>query len=264
MSDPARPDVKYTVHGIPVSVEYFRLQVDLAFQSNLGAVEAAARVQFVGYSVRHNGRYINYGFDELTARSAAREFGDNTLIRNWLVNDWFSFRPSTPTPQNSSSGDKFTAGTNPQKDPFRLSKCLQRLLAPYFRAAGEFRGLDLNKIDIYEGLPENITQFAVIDVAGITLANSIYFAPGQYSANLDGIELVAHELTHIKQWRLKGQIGFVSAYLSEYRKNRKAGMSEVDAYANISFEKQAAEYAANIKEAIRKRYGENPCEKYKP
>lgn len=122
----------------------------------------------------------------------------------------------------------------------------------------------MNKIDIYEGLPENITRFAVIDVAAITLASSIYFAPGQYSGNLDGIELVAHELTHIKQWRLKGHIGFVSAYFSEYRKNRRAGMSEIDAYANISFEKQAAEYAANIKEAIRKQYGENPCEKYKP
>ncbi len=154
--------------------------------------------------------------------------------------------------------------TNPQKDPFRLSKCLQWLLAPYFRGIGEFRGLDLNEIDIYEELPESITQFAVIDVAAITLANSIYFAPRQYSANLDGIELVAHELTHVKQWRLNGHIGFASAYLSEYRKNRKAGMSERDAYANISFEKQAAEYAASIKEAIRKQYGENPCEKYKP
>jgi hypothetical protein len=122
----------------------------------------------------------------------------------------------------------------------------------------------LNEIDIYEGLPESITRFAVIDVAAITLANSIYFAPGQYSGNLDGIELVAHELTHVKQWRLKGQVGFASAYLSEYRKNRKAGMSEADAYTNISFEKEAAEYAANIKEAIRKQYGEYPCEKYKP
>jgi YD repeat-containing protein len=166
--------------------------------------------------------------------------------------------------QNAFSGNKFTRGTNPQKDPFRLSKCLQWLLAPYFKGAGEFRGLDLNEIDIYEGLPEEITRFAVIDVAAITLANSIYFAPGQYSGNLDGIELIAHELTHVKQWRLNGQIGFAAAYLSEYRKNRKAGMSEADAYANISFEKQAAEYAANIKEAIRKQYGESPCDKYKP
>ena len=133
-------------------------------------------------------------------------------------------------PRNSSTGD-----------PFRLSLCLQWLLAPYFRGVGEFRGLDLNGIKIYEGLPEKTTRFAVIDVAAITLANSIYFAPGQYSANLDGIELVAHELTHVKQWLLKGQIGFASAYLSEYRKNRKAGMSEIDAYANISFEKEAAE-----------------------
>lgn len=41
-------------------------------------------------------------------------------------------------------------------------------------------------------------------------------------------------------------------------------MSQEDAYANISFEKEAAEYARNIKEAIRKQYGDNPCDKYKP
>lgn len=165
-------------------------------------------------------------------------------------------------PRESHHGDRRTEGTDAQKEPFRLSKCLQWLLAPYFRGAGEFRGLDLNEIDIYEGLPKNITQFAVIDVAAITLPNSIYFAPGEYGANLDGIELVAHELMHIKQWRLHGQVGFVSAYLSEYLKNRRAGMSESDAYANISFEKQAAEYAANIKKAIRNQYGEAPCEKF--
>ncbi|HEU4934021.1 MAG TPA: DUF4157 domain-containing protein, partial [Pyrinomonadaceae bacterium] len=164
----------------------------------------------------------------------------------------------------TAANSEFTRGINSQKDPFRLSKCLQWLLAPYFKGAGEFRGLDLNKIDIYEGLPEEITQFAVIDVGAITLANGIYFATGQYSGNLDGVELIAHELTHIKQWRLKGQIGFASAYLSEYLKNRKAGMSERDSYANISFEKQAAEYAENIKKAIKNQYGENPCEKYKP
>jgi hypothetical protein len=67
------------------------------------------------------------------------------------------------------------------------------------------------------------------------------------------IELIAHELTHVKQWRLNGQIGLCSSHIyRNIRKNRKAGMSEADAYANISFEKQAAEYAANIKEAFRK------------
>jgi hypothetical protein len=137
-------------------------------------------------------------------------------------------------------------------------------LAPYFRGSGEFRGLDLNDIKIYEGLPESITQFAVIDVAAITLHNIIYFAPGQYAGNLDGIELIAHELTHVKQWRLNGQIGFASAYGAEYVQNRRAGMSEVDAYANISFEKEAADYAKKVRQAIATEYGERPCEKYKP
>jgi Domain of unknown function (DUF4157) len=149
-----------------------------------------------------------------------------------------------------------------------LSKCLQWLLAPYFKGAGEFRGLNLNDITVHEGLPESglagfIVKHAVIEVAAITLMNNIYFAPGQYAANLDGIELVAHELTHVKQWYLHGQV-FGLEYLNEYGKNRIAGMSEKVAEANNPFEKEASENAANIKEAIRNQYGENPCGKFKP
>ena len=150
-----------------------------------------------------------------------------------------------------------------------LSHCLQWLLAPYFKGAGDFRGLDLSEIRVHEGLPEKgiaglIVKGAVIDVGAITLMNDIYFAPGQYAGNLNGIELVAHELTHVKQFYLRGQIGFAAEYLGEFRKNKKAGMSDKDAYANISFEREAAEYAANIKKAIRNQYGEEPCAKFKP
>jgi YD repeat-containing protein len=145
--------------------------------------------------------------------------------------------------------------------PFQLSKCLQWLLAPYFKAQGDFRGLDLSEIKLYEGLPKKITQFAVIDVAAITIWKSIYFAPNQYASDLDGIELVAHELTHVKQWILNGQIGFPSKYGYEFANNRRKGMSKEDAEKNISFELDAAREAANIKEAIRKQYGDYPCSK---
>ena len=59
-------------------------------------------------------------------------------------------------------------------------------------------------------------------------------------------------------------MGLHLSLFSEYSKNRKAGMSEPDAYANISFEKQAANTQQIFKEAIRNQYGENPCQKYKP
>jgi hypothetical protein len=152
----------------------------------------------------------------------------------------------------------------PKDKPFQLSKCLQWLLAPYFKARGEFRGLDLNEIKLYEGLPEKITQFAVIDVAAITIWTSIYFAPNQYSGDLDGIELVAHELIHVRQWLLNGQIGFPAQYGAEFAKNLRKGMSKKDAEKNISFELEATREAANIKEAIKNQYGEDPCSKYKP
>lgn len=167
------------------------------------------------------------------------------------------------------------AGPTPQKTekdgipPAHLSQCLQWLLAPYFKAVGEFKGLDLNDIIIHEGLPETglggqIVKNAKGDVHAITLLHNIYFKPGLYAANLDGIELVAHELTHVKQQYLHGIAGFAAEYLKDYGKNKAAGMDDFDAYANISFEKEAADYAAKIKEAIRNQYGENPCDKFKP
>lgn len=122
----------------------------------------------------------------------------------------------------------------------------------------------MSEINIYEGLPEKITQFAVIDVAAITIWKSIYFAPNQYSGSLEGIELIAHELTHVKQWILNGQVGFPSQYGAEFANNKRKGMSNKDAQKNISFEIEARLEAANIKEAIRNRYGEEPCSKYKP
>lgn len=153
--------------------------------------------------------------------------------------------------------------------PAQLSKCLQWLLAPYFKAVGEFKGLDLSDIVVHEGLPETglaglIVKGAAVQADAITLMHDIYIKPGLYGTNLDGIELVAHELTHVKQWYLHGQAGFAAEYLNQYRQNKKAGMDDDDAYRNISFEKEARDYAANIKEAIRNQYGESPCDKFKP
>lgn len=49
-----------------------------------------------------------------------------------------------------------------------------------------------------------------------------------------------------------------------YLRNKRAGISDEDAYANKFFEKDAAEYAANVKEAIKNTCGRLPCDKYKP
>jgi YD repeat-containing protein len=154
----------------------------------------------------------------------------------------------------------------PEGKPFTLSKCLQWLLAPYFKAAGEFRGLDLSEIKLFDGLPKDTATriFLRIDPQAITYGNSIYFAPDAYSASLSGIKLIAHELTHVKQYRLHGLIGFGAQYGKEFRANRKQGMTNNEAHRNISFELAATQYAATVTEAISKQYGDYPCDKYKP
>ncbi len=63
---------------------------------------------------------------------------------------------------------------------------------------------------------------------------------------------------------LNGQIGFPANYVAEFTNNMRKGMDKKDAEQNISFELEAAREAANIKEAIRNQYGEDPCSKHKP
>jgi Domain of unknown function (DUF4214)/Domain of unknown function (DUF4157) len=60
---------------------------------------------------------------------------------------------------------------------------------------------------------EESTEFA-------TYGNSIYFAPDAYSASLSGINLITHELTHVKQYRLHGLIGFGAQYGKEFIENK--------------------------------------------
>lgn len=48
-----------------------------------------------------------------------------------------------------------------------------------------------------------------------------------------------HELVHIAQWRRLGVVGFMTLYVGDYLKARRAGMSHLDAYAAISLEREA-------------------------
>jgi hypothetical protein len=52
-------------------------------------------------------------------------------------------------------------------------------------------------------------------------------------------DLLAHELTHVRQYRRYGMAGFLGRYLGEYLRSRLAGASHNDAYRGISFEREA-------------------------
>ena len=66
------------------------------------------------------------------------------------------------------------------------------------------------------------------DMCGVTLGSRIHFRPGAYDANTaDGIELLAHELVHVRQFREGMTVaGYVWACRRGYRRNR----FEVEAY----------------------------------
>jgi hypothetical protein len=52
-------------------------------------------------------------------------------------------------------------------------------------------------------------------------------------------ELLAHELTHVRQYRRLGMAAFLGRYVGEYLASRLAGASHADAYRGISFEQEA-------------------------
>jgi hypothetical protein len=53
------------------------------------------------------------------------------------------------------------------------------------------------------------------------------------------VELLAHELAHVRQYRRYGMAAFLGRYVGEYLRSRLAGASHRDAYRGISFEREA-------------------------
>ena len=71
-------------------------------------------------------------------------------------------------------------------------------------------------------------------VVGITIGRRVYLR------NEDEIVL-RHELAHARQIAAVGLVRFCWRYLVEYLRHRRAGLSPHDAYAHISFEREAVE-----------------------
>lgn len=67
-----------------------------------------------------------------------------------------------------------------------------------------------------------------------------------HRASSEGRLLLAHELEHVAQYRRLGVPVFLRRYLAEYARGRLAGASHARAYAEISFEREARERAADV------------------
>src|SRR5215208_947054 len=104
---------------------------------------------------------------------------------------------------------------------------IKKILAPYFPE------IDLEDICICEPIPWYVPMKAM----AYTNRNHIYFAPGCYDPDsLEGIAIIAHELSHCAQYKHYGTWRFralyIGTWLSEFFRHR----SFYKAYSQNRFE----------------------------
>ena len=134
--------------------------------------------------------------------------------------------------------------------PEELPENIIQILSPYFP------DVDLSGVRISIGIPALLRRTARIAPVAITIGRRIYFAhrgAGGYDPDtFEGIELIAHELTHVRQFMaFRTRAGFGLSYLGEYRRHRATGKTAQEAYLNISYEFEVEENAARIISDIR-------------
>jgi Domain of unknown function (DUF4157) len=129
------------------------------------------------------------------------------------------------------------------RGPEELPEEVIALLAPLFP------GFDVARIRVYEGIPFYVLGKPI----GYADRYRIYFAPGAYRVDtIEGVALLAHEITHCRQYRALGTWGFRARYIWAYCRNRLRGMSGKDAYLNIPFEIEAREIEARVFQALQR------------
>jgi hypothetical protein len=89
-----------------------------------------------------------------------------------------------------------------------------------------------------------------IDTARARVVVVPFLTPGVVAMTLDrwiivrrgnerDIALIAHELVHVEQWRVRGAVRFLWEYLAAYLRGRRAGLGHWPAYRAIPFEAEA-------------------------
>lgn len=135
-------------------------------------------------------------------------------------------------------------GENKIEIPNSLPAETIKLLAPYFP------GLDLFTVKIFFNIPAAFRAVSRVDPLALTLGRRIYFSyagVGCYDPHsLEGLELIAHELTHVRQFAENRSLRFAYRYLIEYKRNLSIGLSSHEAYLNIKYEQEAVENASRI------------------
>ena len=118
---------------------------------------------------------------------------------------------------------------------------VQQLLAPFFP------GFDLSRVRIFEGIPRYVIGINKGGPIGYADHNKIYLAPGYYRVETaEGLALIAHEITHCRQYKQHGAWRFRAKYLAAYLNNRRHGLPHNQAYWEVPFEIEAREVERNV------------------
>jgi hypothetical protein len=104
--------------------------------------------------------------------------------------------------------------------------------------ACEATGLtDLDGVPI-KPAPKWMTRLWRGPVAAMTLPWAIYVDRRHLASGEIG-PLILHELVHVRQWQRLGTWRFLRIYVTDYLRNRRAGMDHDHAYLGIRLEKEA-------------------------
>ena len=104
-------------------------------------------------------------------------------------------------------------------------------------------GVDLDLVDVVS-LPGRVSAVAP-SLGAITIGRRIFVRPGVFEGDLGLLlDLLAHEVVHVSQWRRHGPVGFLVRYLVDYAVLRADGHGHTEAYLRIPAEEEARSVAA--------------------
>ncbi len=132
----------------------------------------------------------------------------------------------------------------------RISPETKNILAPFFPT------LNLDHIRLYSGgLRLGYLILLLNRAKAITFGKKIFFVRGVLDDSIplrqNGMILIAHELTHVRQYQEMGFLKFLYRYLRDYLRSRIEGKDHYSAYLNVRFEQEAYNYEREVFEKLK-------------
>ncbi len=137
----------------------------------------------------------------------------------------------------------------------KLAEGSQHKLQTFFREFLADENFILPAVDFYAGRFSRLLTL-VLQIHGITFGRRIFIMPDLIFNDYENrrklpLELVAHEIVHVLQYKKDGFARFFYKYLSSYWKNLRAEKSwdsaaRQQAYRDIPYEREARKIAAEF------------------